>query len=145
MPLCRTIDSRDRFLHTTLTSPISLRDVEGHLNVVFGMGVQACPELIDAREIDPDGVTMRQVITTLRHFGLGREQFAPRALVVSSEPLFAIARIVAALVSGWVQLGVFYDADLAREWLMSRMSPVSMDAWREALTRSDLLHLSETA
>ena len=145
MPLTREIDPRDRFLRTTLTAPIGLRDVEAHLNVVFGMGVEACPELIDARAVDPNAVSIRLVMTTLGHFGLGREEFAPRALVVSSEELFSLARTVSALVSGWVRVGVFYDADVARDWLMSRVSATSMDAWRAALTRTDAFHLSETA
>jgi hypothetical protein len=145
MPLSRTIDPRDRFLRTTLTAPLSLRDVESHLNVVFSVGVEACPELIDARQVDPGNVSVREVMVALRHFGLGREEFAPRALVVSSETLFSVARTVSALVSGWVRIGVFYDADVAREWLMSRMSPLAMDAWRAALSRSDAFNLSETA
>ena len=145
MPLSRTIDPRDRFLRTTLTSPLSLQDVESHLNVVFGVGVEACPELIDARQIDPGRISVREVMITLRHFGLGREEFAPRALVVSSESLFSVARTVSALVSGWVRVGVFYDPDAAREWLMSGMSPVAMDAWRAALSRSESFNLSEIA
>ena len=145
MPLSRTIDPRDRFLRTTLTAPLSLRDVESHLNVVFSVGVEACPELIDAREVDPGPISVREVMVTLRHFGLGREEFAPRALVVSSEALFSIARTVSVLVSGWVRIGVFYDADVAREWLMSRMSPLASDAWRAALSRSEAFNLSETA
>jgi hypothetical protein len=145
MPLSRTIDPRDRFLRTTLTPPLSLRDVESHLNVVFGVGVEACPELIDARQVDSGQVSVREVMITLRHFGLGREEFAPRALVVSSEALFSVARTVAALVSGWVRVGVFYDPDVAREWLMSRMSPRTSDAWRAALSRSEVFNLSDTA
>ena len=85
MPLSRTIDPRDRFLRTTLTAPVSLLDVERHLNVVFGVGVEACPELIDARQVDSGEISVRAVMITLRHFGLGREEFAPRALVVSSQ------------------------------------------------------------
>jgi hypothetical protein len=145
MPLSRTIDPRDRFLRTTLTPPLSLRDVESHLNVVFSVGVEACPELIDARQVDPGHVSVREVMVTLRHFGLGREEFAPRALVVSSETMFAVARTVSVLVSGWVRVGVFYEADIARDWLMSRVSPLAMDAWRAALSRSDVFELSETA
>jgi hypothetical protein len=145
MPLSRKIDPQDRFLRTTLTSPISLRDIENHLNLVFGVGVEACPELIDARQVDPGPLSVREVMETLRHFGLGRQQFAPRAVVVSSERLFAIARQAGALACGWVRVGVFYDADLAREWLISRMSPMSMEAWRTALSRSDAFDLSETA
>jgi hypothetical protein len=145
MPLSRTIDPRDRFLRTTLTAPMTMREVEDHLNLVFGMGVEACPELIDARAIDSTGVTIREVMSTLRQFGLGRQEFAPRALVTSSDDLFAVARIVAAVVSGWVCLGVFDDPETAREWLLSRMSPMSMDAWRAALTHSDALRLSRTA
>ena len=145
MPLFRTIDPRDRFLRTTLTAPITLRDLEDHLNVVFGMGVEGCPELIDAREIGSTGIEICQVMTMVRQFGLGRQEFAPRAVVVSSEDHFTAARFVAALMSGWVRLGVFYDAEAAREWLLSRMSPGSMDAWREALTRSEALDLSQTA
>ena len=145
MPLSRTIDPRDRFLRTTLSAPISLRDVESHLNVVFSVGVEACPELIDARQVDPSNLSVREVMMTLRHFGLGREEFAPRALVVSSEALFSVARMVSALVSGWVRVGVFYDPDTARDWLMSRMSPFATEAWRAALSRSDMFELSETA
>jgi hypothetical protein len=145
MPVTRTIDPRDRFLRTTLTAPLSLLDIESHLNVVFGVGVEACPELIDARQVDPVDVSVREVMLTLRHFGLGREEFAPRALVVSSEALFSVARIVSVLVSGWVRIGVFYDPDVAREWLISRMSPLASDAWRAALSRSEAFNLSETA
>jgi len=145
MPLSRTIDPRDRFLRTTLTAPVSLLDVERHLNVVFGVGVEACPELIDARQVDSGEISVRAVMITLRHFGLGREEFAPRALVVSSEALFSVARTVSALVSGWVRVGVFYDPDVAREWLISRMSPVASEAWRAALSRSEAFDLSETA
>ena len=93
----------------------------------------------------PIRISVREVMITLRHFGLGREEFAPRALVVSSEALFSVARTVSALVSGWVRVGVFYDPDAAREWLMSRMSPLSSDAWRAALSRSEAFNLSETA
>jgi hypothetical protein len=145
MPLSRTIDPRDRFLRTTLTAPLGLRDIESHLNVVFSVGVEACPELIDARQVGSPDVSVRQVMMTLRHFGLGREQFAPRALVVSSEALFALARTVAALVSGWVRIGVFYDADLARDWLVHRANTLASDAWRAALSRADVLDLSKTA
>jgi hypothetical protein len=145
MPLSRRIDPQDRFLRTTLTSPVGLRDLEAHLNVVFGVGIEACPELIDARQVDPGELSVRQVMVTLSHFGLGREQFAPRAIVVSSEKLFSIARTAAALVSGWVRIGVFYDPDVAREWLISRMSPMSSEAWRAALSRSEAFDLSETA
>lgn len=145
MPLSRRIDPHDRFLLTTLTSPLSLRDIETHLNVVFGVGIEACPELIDARQVDPGDLSVREVMMTLRHFGLGREAFAPRAVVVSSEKLFSIARTAAALVCGWVRIGVFYEPDVAREWLISRMSPTSIDAWRMAVSRSEAFDLSETA
>lgn len=145
MPFSRTIDPRDRFLRTTVVAPISLRDIERHLNVVFSMGVEACPELIDVRQLDPAQVSVRAVMNTLGHFGLGREEFAPRALVVSSEVWFSLARTVSTLVCGWVRVGVFYDPDVAREWLMSRMSPLSSDAWRAALSRSEIFDLSEIA
>ena len=145
MPLSRRIDPQNRFLRTTISSPINLRDIENHLNIVFGVGVEACPELIDAREVESGALSVREVMVTLRHFGLGREQFAPRAVVVSSETFFAIARIVSTLVCGWVRVGVFYDPDVAREWLTSRMSPVGMEAWRSALSKIEMFELSETA
>ena len=145
MPLSRIIDPHDRFLRTTVAAPISLQDIENHLNVVFSVGVEACPELIDARKLDPAEISVREVMSTLCRFGLGREEFAPRALVVSSEGWFSLARTVSTLVCGWVRVGVFDDPEVAREWLMSRMSPLSSDAWRAALNRSDIFNLSETA
>jgi hypothetical protein len=113
MPISRTIDPRDRFLRTRLATPVTLRDVESHLNVVFSVGVEACPERVDAHHIDASGVSVREVMITLRHFGLWRQEFAPKTLVVSSEELFSVARTVATLVCGWVRIGVFYDQDAA--------------------------------
>jgi hypothetical protein len=55
---------------------------------------------------------------------LGQHAPARRAIVVSSDQDFGTARTFAALVAGWLRLGVFEDMDEAETWLRGTAAPI---------------------
>jgi hypothetical protein len=145
VPIARSVDRTDRLLITSVTGVVTLSDIEAHLNVVFRLGLQPCPELIDARLVDQERITVRQLIGALGHLQLGREPFAPRAFVVASDAHFELVRVLASLVVGWARVGAFEEPAAARRWLLHPMSAADEAAWRVSLTHGALRHLPETA
>lgn len=106
-------------LHTRMTGTVTLDEMRAHFARVRERGGQSIPEMIDARSVDGIGFNARDL---LKLSSFGRTVFsgaamAPRAFIVSHVVLFGMARVFAAVSSGWVQISVFDDAALAEAWI----------------------------
>ena len=78
-------------------------------------------ELIDVRELGPVQLTSKELLDAVhqaREIAADR-LLARRAFVVSDDDGFMMARAFAALVAGWVRVGVFEDSGAAQAWLDS--------------------------
>lgn len=124
MPIHSRIDPIGRVVHTRIVHPFTTADVRRHVGAVSQDIVHDFRELIDAREVGRLQLTSRDLLEVAhqaRTIADGR-QLARRALVVSDDSGFMLARTLAALVAGWMRVGVFEDARLAAAWLDGPLS-----------------------
>jgi hypothetical protein len=121
MPIHSEIDPIGRLVHTRIVHPLTGADVRRHVGTVAQESIKEYRELIDVRELGPVHLTSKDVLQAVhqaREIADGRA-LARRAFVVSDDEGFVMARTFAALVAGWVRVGVFEDPRAARAWLDS--------------------------
>ena len=130
MPFQRDFDQPDRILRTTIIGPVTFDDINDHLRAIRKRRSEGRPELIDAREALPGAISPRMllIIAHRARFVIGTRTLGRRAVVVSSDTSFVLARRFAAFTAGWLRLGVFHDMEAAQEW-------VRQPAWAETLAR----------
>jgi hypothetical protein len=124
MPIYRELDSVERVLRTTVTSPVTLNDIRQHVGAVRRSGSLGIPEIIDVRLSGSSSVSKHQLLSLAHQArrSLADRTPARRAIVVGSESAFGTARLFAALVAGWLRFGVFEDLVAAEEWVRGRLS-----------------------
>ena len=130
MPFQREFDLDDRVLRTTIVGPVTLYDIDDHLKALRRRRAEGRPELIDARLAEPGSLSPKSLVLVAHRarFLIGGRPLGRRAVVVSSESAFIVARRFAAFVAGWLRIGVFDDMDAANEW-------VRQPAWLESVAR----------
>jgi hypothetical protein len=130
MPFHRDFDQPDRVLRTTIIGPVTLEDIDDHLRALRRRRGEGRPELIDARDARPCDLSPRTLLVVAHRarFLIGTRPLARRAVVVSTDASFIVARRFAAFVAGWLRIGVFDDVDAALEW-------VRQPAWAEKIAR----------
>jgi hypothetical protein len=119
MPIHSEIDPIGRLVRTRIERPLTPADIRRHLSEVSGGRVHDCPELIDARQAGHVMLSPRDMLE-LAHQArriVGDRPLPRRAFVVADEDGFLLARTFAALVAGWVRIGVFDDPHSAESWL----------------------------
>jgi hypothetical protein len=119
MPIHSEIDPIGRLVRTRIERPLTMADIRRHLGEVSGGSIHDCPELIDARQAGQVVLSPRDMLE-LAHQArriVGDRPLPRRALVVADEDGFLLARTFAALVAGWVRVGVFEDPHSAETWL----------------------------
>jgi hypothetical protein len=130
MPFQREFDLDDRVLRTTIVGPVTLYDIDDHLKAIRRRRGESRPELIDARLAEPGSLTPRSLLLVAHRarFLMGHRALGRRAVVVSSDSAFIVARRFAAFVAGWLRIGVFDDMEAAEAW-------VRQPAWLESVAR----------
>jgi hypothetical protein len=119
MPIRRQVCKVERVMRTHIEGVVTFDDIREHVLHVRRSGTHHYPEVIDARAVDGINWSPRDLIR-LAHMArtnLGQHEVARRAVVVSSETHFGLARIFSSLVAGWMRVGVFTDSHSADAWL----------------------------
>jgi hypothetical protein len=119
MPIHSEIDPLGHLVRTRIERPLTMADVRRHLDELSGAGVHGRPELIDIRQAGQVVLSPRDMLEMAHQARrmLGDRPLPRRALVVADEDGFLMARTFAALVAGWVRIGVFDDPHSAESWL----------------------------
>jgi hypothetical protein len=119
MPIHRQVDPIGRLLHTRIIEPLTMADIRQHVSAVRSGRVHGYLEIIDARRAGRVQLSARDMLEIAHQArrALGHQSMARRAFVVGDQNGFRLARTFAALVSGWVRVGVFEDPRVAEAWL----------------------------
>jgi len=141
MPFQTDFDPKDQVLNTRISGRVTFQDVDEHIRTLARLRTDfeaSCPELIDAR--DAEGTASTRDLLLVAHRAsvlLSHLSGSRRAVVVSSDAQFSLARHFACYVSGWMRLGVFDDIDVARDWLLgSRTLPAPPTSRHLAVTET---------
>ena len=113
------MDPRSQVFRTTLSGTVTLTDLSHHLSAVSKLDAHRYPGLVDARGVHTLKFD-RKELTRFAHelkSALAESSPAPRAVVVDDLVHFGMARLFAALVAGWIRVGVFDDVAAAEDWL----------------------------
>lgn len=119
MPIQHELDRHERLIRTTVSGPVTLADVRQHVGDVRREGTHHIPELIDARNAEGAGLSSRDLLA-IAHFArrtFDDHSVARRAVVVSDDSSFGVARVFSSFVAGWLRMGVFDDQTAAESWL----------------------------
>jgi len=125
MPISYVVDRVCGQIRTTVTGPITVKDILDHFESTHREQLLPFSELIDARQattpyLSPDDLwsaagAVRAVKVT--------QPFGPRAVVVDNLTKFGLVRIFATILSGHLPMSVFHDEEAAIEWLSSQPQP----------------------
>jgi hypothetical protein len=121
MPINGALDPASQVFRTTLTGRVSIADLNQHIVSVHRLRAHEYPGLVDARGVDTLTFNRRELMRFARDLRslFGNAYPAPRAVVVDGLVYFGMARLFAALVAGWIRIGVFDDLEAAESWLES--------------------------
>ena len=124
MPINGALDPAAQVFRTTLTGRISIEDLNHHIVTVLRLRAHEYPGLVDARGVHTLTFNRRELMRFARDLRsiFGSAHPAPRAVVVDGLVYFGMARLFAALVAGWIRIGVFDDLGTAESWLESFVS-----------------------
>lgn len=119
VPIHSQVDPIGRCLRTRVVGPLTMADIRQHVGAVASGGVNSYTELIDAREAGTVTLSPKEMLEVAHQARriVGDRPLERRAFVVSDDDGFMLARAFAALVAGWVRVGVFEDPQLAESWL----------------------------
>jgi hypothetical protein len=122
MPIKADLDRLHGLMRTRVINPLAFEQVRHHLKTLRDTRAFRFRELVDAREVSGENISMHQLKSAVRaaRNTLGHTPAADRAVVVEGDRALRSARAVASLVAGWVRLGVFEDEDDAERWLEER-------------------------
>ena len=122
MPIHADLDRLKGLIRTKVIDPVAFKQIRNHLKCLRDTRAFRYPELVDARDVSDKKASvdeLKALARTARNT-LGHAATADRAVIVEGDRAFRSARVVAALVAGWVRLGVFEEADDAERWLVER-------------------------
>ena len=113
------MDPQSQVFRTTLSGTVTLTDLSSHLSAVSKLRAHQYPGLVDARGVHTLKFNGKELTRFAHHLksAIGESSPAPRAVVVDDLVHFGMARLFAAVVSGWIRVGVFDDLAAAEDWL----------------------------
>jgi hypothetical protein len=122
MPIDADLDRLDGLIRTKVIDPLAFAHIRSHLKTLRDTRSFRYPELVDARDVTSLRGSMDELKAVARAAKntLGHAHVADRAVVVDTDRAFRSARVVSALVAGWMRLGVFEEEDDAENWLAER-------------------------
>ena len=119
MPFEVEVSKTEGIARVTAVGRIEIREIHEHMARVKKMGWASLSELIDVTRAETATLSMRDLLSLAR-FAFGEfasGHMAARAILVSSRRHAEWARTFAALVAGWMSVGVFTDRREALLWL----------------------------
>jgi hypothetical protein len=119
MPIRGALDPRSQVFRTTISGTVTLTDLSSHLSSASKLQAHQYPGLVDARGVHTLQFNRKELARFAQQLksALGESSPAPRAVVVDDLVHFGMARLFAALVAGWIRVGVFDDVAAAEDWL----------------------------
>lgn len=119
MPVSHGLDKTAQLVRTTLYGTVTIEDLYRHVAEMQELHAPDQPEVVDARAVSSVSFGTRdpRKLADLAQRLFAHEHPAPRAVIVDNVLFFGMARVFAALVADWIQVGVFDDAARAEAWL----------------------------
>ena len=119
MPATYTIDTTRNCAFTKVNGTLTVEDIVGHFETARRQRIQSYKELIDLRNAAPPFLAAQDIwraALSVRFSG-SQEAFGPRAVIVSDDEMFGLARLFVSFLSGCIPMEIFRDPDAAEEWL----------------------------
>jgi hypothetical protein len=113
-------DPNQNLVRTTITGPVTVREILDHLAVQMRQGSLGWRELVDVCGVTAPYLTKSEIWQAARE-GLaviGNEYTGPRAIVVTNQIVYAQCRMFATLVEDAFTIRVFRDPVQAEHWLL---------------------------
>lgn len=121
MPILSSVDHGKHEIESVAVGPITFADVRDHILREKEWEGLPYREFVEGRgagvQLSPEEI--RQVVELLRSLKDG-STLGPTAILVSTEYVFGLMRMLEMLVEDVCEIRVFRDERLAREWLASR-------------------------
>ena len=121
MAISSVVDKTCGQIRTTVTGPVTVKEILDHLATAQREQLLPLSEFIDARQAAPPYLSADDLWTaagSVRATKLA-QPLGPRAVVVNNSTMFGLVRIFATLVSGYFPISVFRNEKTAMEWLSS--------------------------
>jgi len=119
MPISHVIDEKQCQVHTTITGPITAKDIWDHLEVSRQKQTLGYAELIDARKAGRPFLSaseLWQTAVSIRALKLPA-LYGPRAIVVADDTVYALSCLFAVGLMDLVSVSVFRNLRSAESWL----------------------------
>ena len=119
MPISYEIDDERRQVHTTVTGPVTVREILDHLELSRRREILGYAELIDARAVAQPFLSPADLWRTaqgIRALNL-TAPFGPRAILVADDRVYALSCLFAVGVIGLISISVFRNLHSAEDWL----------------------------
>ncbi len=133
MPASYMLDRTRHQVRTTVTGSISVGDILGHFEAMRREGTLGYAELIDVREVVPPFLSASDIMKAAKSVrdSLTQQRFGSRAVVVSDDLMFGLARIFTIILSDHFPIEVFRHLKEAEEWLAVESTPVGYSDYRD--------------
>lgn len=121
MPISFVVKSKASSVHATAHGIISFVDVVTYIAAKVEAGVMAFDEMIDLRDVNVDlsAKDLPAIADEVSH-ALAGQTPGRVAVVTNSAFIYSLAQAYGELTHAiGSKMGVFYDVESAREWLMS--------------------------
>jgi hypothetical protein len=125
MPITYVVDKTCGQIRTTVTGPITVKEILAHFETAQREQLLSFTELIDAREAAKPYLSptdLWNAASVVRNAKLTSAP-APRAVIVDNSTVFGLVRIFTTILSGHIPINVFQCEKSAMEWLTSQPQP----------------------
>lgn len=121
MPIAYVVDKTCGHIHTTVTNPVTVKEILDHFEIAQREQLLPFSELIDARKAAHPYLTPNDLWNTaniVRNTKLP-SPLGPRAVIVSNPTVFGLVRIFVTILSGHFPINVFRTEQSAMEWMLA--------------------------
>jgi len=121
MPILVKVDHQLREVHSTAVGPVTYADLREHLLLERRLDGLAYPEIFDTRGagVSLTPAEIRHLVAMLRTLG-GESKLGPTAVIVSSDTVYGLMRMIEILVEDVCDVRPFRDEQEARAWLAAQ-------------------------
>jgi hypothetical protein len=121
MPISSVVDKTSGQMRTTVTGPVTVKEILDHFEIAQREQLLPFSELIDARDagrpyLTPDDLW--NAASVVRNTQLP-SPLGPRAVIIGNPTVFGLVRIFVTILSGHFSINVFQCEKKAMEWMSS--------------------------
>jgi len=124
MPISYVIDHQQRLVRTEVTGSVAVQEIVDHLISQRRDKTVAHRELVDIRGVTAPYLSSSQIWQAAQAvLAITLEERAgPRAVLVTNDAVYGMARMFATLVEDTFPIRVFRDLETAEHWLLEEHS-----------------------